>query len=161
MRYAKLIYLISLHLFACSSYQSTDRTSAPDALFPPLSILTAYAKIIDTRYIITGYTNSIPPHYIKKTKNLVYEVTLSIKVNGINTYWRSHFEVVLILPNGENINYVLNEEEFALSSSFIEDFKFIVETPQKGVAKCKISFENQPRNGFGLIDYNWHLFDLN
>lgn len=161
MKYSRPILLISLNLSIWAGSQSIIRNSGTDTLSSSLSIFSVDAQIIDTAYIIIGNTKSIPGRPIKKIKDFVYEITLSIKVNGINTYWTSPFEVILVLPNGENRNYFLNDEEFTLSSSFIEDFKFIVDTPQKGIAKCKLSFENQPENESGLIDYNWHLFDLN
>jgi len=152
--------IILLCFSACSSYQSTNKRSTDDVFISQLSIFGMQAKLIDTTYMIIGYTKSIPGRPIKKIKDFVYEITLSIKVNGINTYWNSPFDVILILPNGKIATYVLNEEEFTLSSSFIEDFRFIVETPQKGTAKCALSLVQQS-NELRLTDYDWQFLNLN
>jgi hypothetical protein len=132
-----------------------------DTFTSSISIFNIEAHLIDKTYIITGHTQTIPPSYIKKIRDYIYEITLSIKVNGVNRVWDSTFEVVLILPNGEIMYYLLNEDEFALSSSFVEDFKLIVETPKKGRAKCALALLDHPKDEFRLTDYDWWFIDLN
>lgn len=152
---------ILLTLFSCVDYQTTNRDSVDGIGIPPLSIFHIETNLIGKTYIITGYTQTIPPSFIKKIKDFVFEINISVKVNGINTYWNSPFEVVLILPNGEIEYYLLNEEEFTLRSIFIEDFKIIVETPVKGRVKCALSLAIQHRNEFSLTDYDWWFLNLN
>jgi len=160
MNSQKLILLILLSLSACTSYQSTTRRSVDYVTISPISIFRIEATLIDKTYIITGHTQTIPPSYIKRFTGFVYEITLSVKVNGVNTWWDSPFEAVLILPNGEIAYYNLNEEEFSMSSSFIEDFKIRVETPKKGRVRCALSFADYPTE-FSLTDYDWWFVDLN
>ncbi len=151
------LMLVLLFLSACTSYQSTNKNSFEDFSIPPISIFNIEEYLIDTTYIITGFTRS---SVIWKISDFVYEITLSINVNGVNTWWDSPFEVVLILPNGEIEYYLLNEEETTLSSYFIEDFKLIAEIPKKGRAKCALSLLDHQADEFQLADYDWWFLNL-
>lgn len=161
MYYHKFILIVLLFISACTNYQYTYKDSVDDVAFSPISIFNINSNLIGRTYIITGHTQSIPPHLIKKAKDYIYEINLAVKVNGINTYWNSPFEVILILPNGEIEYYPLNEEKFTLSSLFIEDFKIVVETPVKGRLKCALSLNTQHKNEFLLTDYDWWFLNLN
>jgi hypothetical protein len=156
-----LFIIFLLGICACTNYQSTSKKSVDDFSISPISIFNIRANFIGKTYIIIGHSKSIPGTPIKKIKDFIYEINLSVKVNGINTYWSSPFKVVLILPNGGIKYQDLNEEGYSFSSNFIEDFRFVVEIPNKGMAKCALSLTNQHRGEFRLTDYDWWYLDLN
>lgn len=152
---------IMLTIFSCVDYQAIDKGSVRSAAVPPLSIFHLQAALVGKTYVVVGQTRSIPPTPIKKFKAHVYEITISMKVNGVDNWWSTPFEVALILPNGEIEYHLLNKEQFTLSSAFIEDFRIIVETPIKGRVKCALSRVNRYQKQFSLADYDWWYVDLN
>jgi hypothetical protein len=152
---------ILLTLTSCVDYQTIVWNSSDGIGIPALSIFHIETNFIGRTYIVSRSFIRPTHPLIYEPKDFIYEINLSIKVNGLNTYWNSPFEIVLILPDGEIEYYRLNEEEFTLSSLFIEDFKINLESPVKGRIKCALSLTNQHQNEFSLTDYDWWYFDLN
>ena len=152
---------ILLTLSSCVDYQTIVWNSSDGIGIPPLSIFHIETNFIGRTYIVSRSFIRPTHPLIYEPKDFIYEINLSIKVNGSNTYWNSPFEIVLILPDGEIEYHRLNEEEFTLSSLFIEDFKINLESPVKGRVRCALSLVDQHQNEFDLTDYAWWFFDLN
>ena len=152
---------ILLTLTSCVDYQTIVWNSSDGIGIPPLSIFHIETNFIGRTYTISRSFAQPTQQLIYEPKDFIYEINLSVKVNGLNTYWNSPFEIVLILPNGEIEYYLLNEGEFALSSLFIEDFRINLKTPVKGRVRCALSLADQNQNEFSLTDYEWWYFNLN
>jgi len=112
----------------------------------PLTIPFIEIYDLDTTYIPTWETQTIPPNTGYGINDFVYKLVITITVMGKET-WNKPFTLIYDLPGYKREYIVLNEELYELSPDIFNKFLVEIHTKQKGWAKFELANYDETTGG--------------
>ncbi|MGH1364430.1 MAG: hypothetical protein ACRBF0_12800 [Calditrichia bacterium] len=138
-----LIPLTIVLFGSCSSVkQQIDPEDPWSSSFYPFTLNSIEAACVDTLYGISATVlRSYPGRRIQgPIEGYVFEVCFSISSPQPDIIWDQPFFVEVELPNGESVDYILNDEGGVLSGGLQHDFVVLVESTEDGRSRMTLGF---------------------
>lgn len=121
-------------------------------------------KCIDTTYTLSpNQTRVYPPRLSYIKDKLVYEIEITIKLNGAGFIYNKPLALSCYLPENESKTIIVNQELFELTTNESYEYLMVLKTKQKGWAKIVVGEWDDHHlriNYFGeikLIDSSFYI----
>jgi hypothetical protein len=132
-------YLLFLLLTLSCSPISHTKHDANTAL-EPSSILSVESNLVEVKYIITGYTNSIPPQVIKKEDSYIYDLLFKLSFNKKFGIWNDPVHIYLNYVDNDIQPIKYDEELSQVKNGIFPGYVTRVEVKRKGDIQATLGY---------------------
>ena len=136
--------LLLLLILGCSS--TSQKNHRPDNSFDPFSILSLESNLVEVKYVVTGYTQSIPPYQFKREDSYIFDIIFILSFSQDNKIWDKPI-YVLYEPIESDVEIINYEKELNQSSGNIfPEYVGQIEVKKRGKIRVLLGYEDESGN---------------
>ena len=133
-----LLLSILFFTFNCSPISQSNQEEA--ATFEPFSILSIESNLVEIKYVITGYTKSIPPRTMRREDSYIYDLVFRLSFKTDIDTWSE--PIYVTIERADNTVEVLNydDELSQLTDNIFPEYVVQLEVKKKGNIRATLGY---------------------
>jgi len=135
---SSIILFIFFFIFNCSPISRTDHEEA--ATYEPFSILSIESNLIEIKYVITGYTKSIPRRTMRREDSYIFDIVFRLSFRNDSEIWND--PIYVNIESADNTVELLNydQELSQLTDTIFPEYVMQLEVKQKGNVRATLGY---------------------